>query len=61
MYPSFVPNTWEHDLVDMPLISKFNKAFRFLLCDIDLSSKYASFIPLKNKKGITLLMLFIKS
>ena len=61
MYPSFVANTWKDDLVDMPLISKFDKAFRFVLFDIDISSKYVSFIPLKNKKGITLLMLFIKS
>ena len=36
----------------MQLISKFNKGFRFLLCVIDIYSKYAWIIPLKYKKGI---------
>ena len=38
----------------MELISKFNKEFRFLLCVIDIYSKHAWVIPLKNKKEITL-------
>ena len=38
----------------MQLISKFNKGFRFLLCVIDIYSKYAWVIPLKDKKGITI-------
>ena len=36
----------------MQLIKKFNKGFRFLLCVIDIYSKYAWVIPLKDKKGI---------
>ena len=36
----------------MQLISKFNKGFKFLLCVLDIFSKYASVIPLKDKKGI---------
>ena len=36
----------------MPSISKFNKRFRFLLCVIDIFSKYALFVPLKDKKGV---------
>ena len=43
-------NVWDADLADMQLISKFNKGFRFLLCVIDLFSKYAWVIPLKDKK-----------
>ena len=38
----------------MQLISKFNKGFRFLLCVIDIFSKYAWVFPLKDKKGITI-------
>ena len=38
----------------MQLISKFNKTIRFLLCVSDIFSKYAWFIPLKDKKGITI-------
>ena len=38
----------------MQLISKFNNGFRFLLCVIDIYSKYAWAIPLKDEKGITI-------
>ena len=38
----------------MQLISKFNKEFRFLLCAIDIYSKYAWGTPLKDKKGTTI-------
>ena len=31
-------------------ISEFNKGFRFLLCAIDIFSKYAWVAPLKDKK-----------
>ena len=34
----------------MQLISKFNKGFRFLLCDIGIYSKYAWVVPLKSEK-----------
>ena len=36
----------------MQLISKFNNGFRFLLCVIDIFSKYALVVPLKYKKGV---------
>ena len=38
----------------MQLISKFNKGFRFLLCVIDIYSKYAWVVPLKYKKGVNI-------
>ena len=44
----------------MQLISKFNKGFRFLLCVIDIVSKYAWVFPLKDKKGITITNAFQK-
>ena len=48
---TFIDNIWGADFADMQLISKFNKGFRFLLCAIDISSKYAWVIPLKEKKN----------
>ena len=44
----------------MQLISKFNKGFRFLLCVIDIYSKYVWVIPLKEKKGVTITNAFQK-
>ena len=38
----------------MQLISKFNKGFRFLLCVIDIYSKYVWVAPLKDKKRVTI-------
>ena len=38
----------------MQLISRFNKGFRFLLCVIDIYSKYSRVIPFKDKKCITI-------
>ena len=39
------------DLADMSLISKFNKGIKYLFCVIDLFSRYAWVVGLKNKKG----------
>ena len=58
MYSSFKDNIWSVDLADMQLLSKFNKGFRFLLCVIDIFSKYAWDIPLKDKKGISIVNAF---
>ena len=44
----------------MQLISKFNKGFRFLLCVIDIFSKYAWVVPLKDKKGVSIVNAFQK-
>ena len=44
----------------MHLINKFNKKFRFLLCVIDIFSKYARVVPLKHKKGIAITNAFQK-
>ena len=48
------------DLADMQLISKFNKGFRFLLCVIFTFSKYAWVVPLKDKKGVSIVDAFQK-
>ena len=47
----FIENIWGADLADMQLISKFNKGFSFLMCVIDIFSKYAWVITSKNQKG----------
>ena len=54
MYSSFKDNIWGADLADMQLISKYNKGIRYLLCAIDLFSKYAFVVTLKDKKGSTI-------
>ena len=41
------------DELHKPVIKKFNKR-KYLLCAIDLYSKYAFVVPLKDKKGISL-------
>ena len=58
VYSAFKDNIWAADLADMQLISKFNKGFRFLLCVIDIYSKYAWVVPLKNKKGVSIVNAF---
>ena len=58
VYSSFKDNIWGVDLADMQLLSKFNKGFRFLLCVIDIFSKYAWVIPLKHKRGISIVNAF---
>ena len=42
----------------MQLISKCNKGFRFLLCVIDIFSKYAWVVFLKDKKGVSIFNAF---
>ena len=44
---------WGADLADMQLISKFHKGFRFVLCVIEICSKYAWVILFKDKKYST--------
>ena len=60
VHSPFIDNVWGADLVDMQLLSKFDKQFRFLLCVIEIYSKYAWVVPLKDKKVLQLLMLFKK-
>ena len=57
-YSAFKDNIWAADLADMQLTSKFNKGSRFLLCVIDIHSKYAWVLPLKDKKGVSIVNAF---
>ena len=60
VYSSFRDSIWGVDLANMQLLSKFNKGFRFLLCVIDIFSKYAWVVPLKDKKDISIVNAFQK-
>ena len=58
VYSAFKDNIWAADLAKIQLISKFNKGFRFLLCVIDIYSKYAWVVPLKDKKSVSIVNAF---
>ena len=58
VYSTFKDNIWGADLADMQLLSKYNKGIRFLLCVIDIFSNYAWVVPLKDKKGISIVKAF---
>ena len=59
-YSQFKDNIWGVDLADMESLSRKNKGIKYLLCAIDLYSKYAFVIPLKDKKGISIVNAFNK-
>lgn len=48
-----IDDTWQADLVDMQAHSKENRGFKYILTVIDVFSKYAFAVPLKNKQGDT--------
>ena len=58
VHTAFKDNIWGADLADMQLLSKSNKGIRFLLCVIDIFSKYAWVVPLKDKKGVSIATAF---
>ena len=60
VYSQFKDNIWGVDLADMQSLSRKNKVIKYLLYAIDLYSKYAFVIPLKDKKGISIVNAFNK-
>ena len=60
VYSQFKDNIWGVDLADMQSLSRKNKGIKYLLCAIDLYSKYSFVIPLKDKKGISIFNAFNK-
>ena len=50
VHSPFIDNIWGGNLAHLQLISKSNKEIPFLLCAIDIFSKYVWVIPLKDKK-----------
>ena len=58
VHAAFKDNIWGADLADMQSLSRYNKGIRFLLCVIGIFSKYAWVVPLKDKKGISVVPAF---
>ena len=57
---SFRDNIQCVGLADMQSLSKYNKRIKCLLCAIDLFNKYACVVPLKDKRGISIVNEFQK-
>ena len=51
VYVTYKDQQFEADLVDMSHLNKYNDGYRYLLTCIDVLSKYAWVVPLKNKSG----------
>jgi len=49
-------DTWQIDLVEMIPYAKFNKGNKYLLTVIDIFSKYAYAVPIKNKNANNVLL-----
>ena len=49
-----IDDQWQADLVDISSLARFNKGYKFLLTCIDVFSKFAWVVPLKNKTGESL-------
>ena len=52
--PLYKDETWSADLIDKSFLSKYNNNYKFILTVIDIFTKYASAIPLKNKSGLSI-------
>ena len=52
--PLYKDETWSADLIDKSSLSKYNKNYKFILTVIDIFTKYAWAIPLKNKSGLSI-------
>jgi transposase InsO family protein len=55
-----IDDLWQGDLVDLSAVSEYNDGYRYLLTVIDVFSKFAWAVPLKNKSGKSLVDAFSK-
>ena len=51
--PLYIDETWSADLIDKSSLSKYSNNYKFILTVIDIFTKYAWAIPLKNKSGLS--------
>ena len=52
--PLYKDETWSADLVEKSSLSKYQNNYKFNLTVIDIFTKYAWAIPLKNKSGLSI-------
>ncbi len=55
-----IDDTWAADLVEMGTLSRHNKGSKYLLTIIDIFSKFGWIVPLKDKKGSSVVKAFRK-
>ena len=60
MYSSFRDDIWGVDSAAMQSLSRYNKGVKYLLRAIDLFSKYAWVVHLKDKNGTSIVNVFKK-
>ena len=60
VYTRFKDNIWAPDSAQMGSLSSRNQGFKYLLCVIDVLTKYAWVKSLTNKKAKTVLYSFVK-
>ena len=60
VYARFKDNIWAGDLAEMGSLSSKSQGVKYLLCVIDVFTKYAWVKPLKDKKAETVLRGFIE-
>ena len=60
VYSRFKDKIWGTDSANMQSLSRYNKGIKYLLCAIDLFTKYVWVIPIKDKKELVFLMHFKK-
>jgi hypothetical protein len=53
-----IDQQWQADLADLQSLAKHNDQFRYLLCVIDVFSRYAWVVPLTDKRGDSLVKAF---
>ena len=52
--PLYKDETWSAYLIDKSSLSKYNNNYKIILTVIDIFTKYAWAIPLKNKSGFSI-------
>ena len=48
-----IDEIWAMDLASLESLASFNDGYKYMLCVIDVFSKYAWAVPLKNKTAAT--------